>query len=131
MFSYLSPLYIVNISPLLDVKFVKNLVLFYMLPLFPDDGVLQHAGGIELHVVSFNNFISRAYANGFLVRDFFFPVPASFSLFFIISSIRFRVSSFMLRYLIHLELSVVDDDKYVSICILLHVDFQFDQYYLF
>lgn len=72
MFSYLSPLYIVNISPLLDVKFVKNLVLFYMLPLFPDDGVLQHAGGIELHVVSFNNFISRAYANGFLVRDFFF-----------------------------------------------------------
>jgi hypothetical protein len=37
----------------------------------------------------------------------------------------FSVSGFMLRYLIHLDLSYVQGDKYVSICILLHAGIRF------
>ena len=46
------------------------------------------------------------------------------SLFPTFSSIRFSVSGFMLISLIHLDLSFVQGNKYVSICILLHVDIQ-------
>ena len=40
------------------------------------------------------------------------------------SSIRFSVAGFMLRSLIHLDLSFVHGDRYGSIFILLHVDIQ-------
>jgi hypothetical protein len=43
---------------------------------------------------------------------------------------RFSVSCFMLRSLIHLDLSFVQDDKFRSVFILLHVDIQFDQRHL-
>jgi hypothetical protein len=46
------------------------------------------------------------------------------------SSIMFSVSGFMMRYLIHLDLSFVQGDKYVSIFILLHADSQLDQHHL-
>jgi hypothetical protein len=47
----------------------------------------------------------------------FFPVPMSSRLFLIIPFNRFRVSDPMLRSLIHLEMSVVQSDKYGSIYI--------------
>ena len=46
------------------------------------------------------------------------------------SSIRFSVSGFMLRFLIHLDLSFVQSDKYGSICIFLCVDIQLVQHHL-
>jgi hypothetical protein len=45
-------------------------------------------------------------------------------------SIRFNVSSVMLRSLIHLDLSFVQGDKYRSICIFHHEDRQLDQNHL-
>ena len=46
------------------------------------------------------------------------------------SSVRFSVPDFMLRSLIHLDLSFVKSDKYGSICILLHVHIQLVQHYV-
>ena len=51
-------------------------------------------------------------------------------LFSTFSSIRFGVAGFMLRSLIHLDLSFVHGDRYGSIFILLHVDFQLCQHHL-
>jgi hypothetical protein len=39
-------------------------------------------------------------------------------------------SIWLLRYLIHLDLSFVQDNTYESICIRLHTDIQLDQYHL-
>ena len=71
----------------------------------------------------------RAWAIGVLFRKFP-PVPMSSRLFPTFSSIRFSVSGFMLRSLIHLDLSFVQGDKYGSIFILLHTDSQLDQHHL-
>ena len=46
------------------------------------------------------------------------------------SSIMFRVAVFLLRSLIHLDLSFVHGDRYGSIFILLHVDIQLCQHHL-
>jgi hypothetical protein len=51
-------------------------------------------------------------------------VPMSYRLFPTFYSIRLSVSAFMLRSLIHLNLSFVQGDKYISIHILLHGDIQ-------
>ena len=45
-------------------------------------------------------------------------------------SSRFSVSSFMLKSLIHLDLSFVQGDKYGSICTFLHADIQLDKDHL-
>ena len=45
-------------------------------------------------------------------------------------SIRFSVTGFMWRSLIHLDLSFVQGDKNGSICILLHANCQLNQYHL-
>jgi hypothetical protein len=45
-------------------------------------------------------------------------------------SLRFSVSNFMLRSLIHLDLSFVQGERYGSICILLNADIQLDQHRL-
>jgi hypothetical protein len=46
------------------------------------------------------------------------------------SSIRFSVSGFMLRSLIYLDMNFMQGDGYRSICTLLHVNSQLDQYHL-
>ena len=48
----------------------------------------------------------------------------------IFSSIRFSVSGFMWRSLIHLNLSFVQGNKNGSICILLHAELQLNQHHL-
>ena len=55
--------------------------------------------------------------------------PMISRLFPTLSSIRFSVSSFMLRSLIHLDLSFVQGDKHSSICILLHANIQLDHHH--
>ena len=52
------------------------------------------------------------------------------SLFSTFSSIKFSVSGFMLRSLIHLNVSFVHGDKYESVCILLQADCQLDKHHL-
>ena len=48
----------------------------------------------------------------------------------IFSSIRFSVSGFMWKSLIHFDLIFAKGDKYETICILIHADCQFDEYHL-
>ena len=60
-----------------------------------------------------------------------FPsVPMSSRLFPTFSSIRLSVSGFMLRPLIHSNLSSVQGDNYGSIFIFLHTDYQLDKHHL-
>ena len=73
-------------------------------------------------------FDLRARTIGVLFRKFL-PVPMSSRLFLTFSSITFSVSGFMLRALIHLDLSFVQGDKYGSVFILLHTDSQLDQHH--
>ena len=58
------------------------------------------------------------------------PVAIIPRLYPIFSSIKFSVSGFMLRSLIHLDLSFVQGDKNRSIFILLYTDSQLDQHHL-
>ena len=58
------------------------------------------------------------------------PVPMCSSVLPTFSSIRFSVAGFMLRSLLHLDLSFVHGDRYGSIFILLHVDIQLCQHHL-
>lgn len=58
------------------------------------------------------------------------PLPMFSRLFPTLSSIRFSVSDFMLRSLIHLYLSFMQCDKYGSICIIPYADIQLDQHNL-
>ena len=58
------------------------------------------------------------------------PVPMSSRLFHTFCSVRFSVSCFMLRSLIHLNLSFMQGDKHGSICILLHENILLDQHHL-
>jgi hypothetical protein len=71
----------------------------------------------------------RAWAIGVLFRKFP-PMPwvwGSFPLYLLLD---FSVSGFMLRSLTHLDLSFVQGDKYGSIFIFLHTDYQLDQHHL-
>ena len=71
----------------------------------------------------------RAWAIGVLFRKMT-SVPMSSRLFPTFSSMRFTVSCFMLRSLIHLDLSFVQGDKYGSILIFLHRHSQWEHYHL-
>ena len=66
---------------------------------------------------------------GVLFRKFP-PVPISSRHFPTFYSIRFSVSGFVLRSLIHLYLGLVQGDKHGSIFILPHIDSQLDQHHL-
>jgi len=59
-----------------------------------------------------------------------FPVSMYSRFFPTFSSIRFIVSGFMCRSLIHLDLSFVQEDKNGTICILLHADLQLNLHHL-
>jgi hypothetical protein len=50
-------------------------------------------------------------------------------LFLTLSSVRFSVSGFVLKALVHIDFSFAQGDKYECICILLHADIQFDQHH--
>jgi hypothetical protein len=68
----------------------------------------------------------KAWAICVLFRKFILVLMCS--MFFLnFSSIRLSVSGFMIRSSNHLYLSIVQDAKYWSICILIHSDLQLDQ----
>ena len=58
------------------------------------------------------------------------PVPMRSSVLPTFSSVRFSVADFMLRSLIHLDLSFVHGDRHGSIFILLHVDIKLYHHHL-
>ena len=70
-----------------------------------------------------------AWAIGVLFRTLS-PVQVHSRLFLTFCSIRFSVSGFMLRSLIHLHLRFVQRDSYRSICIFLYALIQLDQHHL-
>jgi hypothetical protein len=79
--------------------------------------------GFHLLIVDLN-----VCANSVVFRTSSMPMRSR--LFYTYFSIRFSVSGFMLRSLIHLELIFVQSEEYGSISILLHADIQFDQHHL-
>ena len=70
-FIFLSFLYIVNIICLFDMEFVKNLFLFYMLSLYPNDAVLHHALAVEFYGFHFIILILMLVLMGFCSEFFF------------------------------------------------------------
>jgi hypothetical protein len=128
--SLLSDLYILDISPLLDLGLVKILS--------------QSVGGVfVLMTVSFTlqrrcSFMRSclsvldlpAQAIAVLFRIFFSPVPISFRFFPTFSFINFTVSGFMWSSFFYLDLSFVQGDRNGSIRILLHENCQLCQHHL-
>ena len=127
--TFLSSLYILDISLLSDLGWVKS----------PS----QSVGGLfVLLMMSFAlqklcNFYevpfvdSRSYSTShFCSIQEFPPVPISSRLFPTFSSISFSVSGFMWSSLIHLDLALVQGDRNGSIHILLHDNRQLCQHQL-
>ena len=71
----------------------------------------------------------RACAVGVLFRKLS-PVPVHSRLLPIFSSVRFSVPGFMLRSVIHLDLSFVQGDRCRSVCIPLYGDIQLYKHHL-
>jgi hypothetical protein len=128
-FSFLSSLYILDISPLSDLGLVKILSqsvggLFVILTV---SFALQKLCNYMRSHLSILDLTAQAIA--VLVRNFA-PVPISWRLFPTFSSINFSVSGFMWRSLMNLDLSFVQGDKNGSIRILLHDNRQLCQHHL-
>jgi hypothetical protein len=78
-------------------------------------------------------YLSILNLRALAIRVFFrkFPnVPMSRRFFPTLSSIRFSVSHFMLRILIHLHVSFVQGNKYGSIFIILHTSIHSDMHFM-
>jgi hypothetical protein len=127
--NFLSSLYILDISPLLDVELVK---IFFQsvgctFVLLTMSFALQKLCNFMRSHLSIVDF--RALAIGVLIRKFS-PMPMCSRLSLTFSSIRFSVSGVMWSSLIHLDLSFVQGDKNGLICIRLLVDCQLNQHHL-
>ena len=110
----LSSLYILDISPLLDVRFKKLFSHFCRLPLCPLDSVFALQKLFRFTRSHLLNFDLSDCAIVVLFRKSF-PVPMCLRLFSTFFSIRFSVPDFMIRYLIYLEMSCVHCARYESI----------------
>ena len=115
--TFLSSLYILNISPLSDLGLVKNLSqsvggLFVLLTV---SFALQMLCNFMRSHLSILDLTAQAIA--VLFRNFC-PVPISLRLLPTFSSINFSVSGFMWSSLIHIDLSFVQGDKNGSIYII-------------
>ena len=125
--SFLSSLYILDISPLSDVGLVKILShsvggLFVLLRV---SFALQKLCNFLSSNLSIINLIAQAIA--VLFRNFS-PVPISSRLFPTFSSISISVSGFMRSSFIQLDLTLVQGDRNVSIRNLQHDNIQLCQY---
>jgi hypothetical protein len=117
--SFLTSLYILDISPLSDLGLIKILSqsVVGLFIVFKVSFALQKlCNFMRSHLLI---LALQAQAIAVLFRNFS-RVPISSRLFFTFSSINFSVSGFMWRSLTHLELSFVQGVKNGSICILLH-----------
>ena len=126
---FFSSLYILNIILLSDVGLVKIYAEFVgcHFVLLTVCFALQKFFSFKRSHQSF--VVLSTSATGFLFRKLS-PVPMILRLSSTLSVIRYSVSGFMLRSLIHLDLSFVQGDKYGFICILLHTDLQLNKHHL-
>ena len=127
--SFLSSLYLLDISPLSDLGLVKILSqsvggLFVLLTV---SFALQKLCNFMRSHLSILDLITQTI--DVLFRNFS-PVPIASRLFPTFSSINFTVSGFMWRSLIHLDWSFIQGDKNGSIYILLHDNHQLCQHHL-
>ena len=128
--SFLSSLYILDISPPSDLGLVKIISqsvggLFVLLT-----SVFCLTEALQFYEVPF--FDSQYYntRHWYSVQDFFILVPISSRLFPTVSFISFSVFGFMWNSLNHLELSFVQGNKNGSIHILLYDNCQLCQHHL-
>ena len=120
MTNFLSSLYILEIRPPSDVRLVK---------------IFSHSVGCPFVLLTVSFALQKLFsfrrphllivslsvcATEVIFRKWS-PVPVRSSVLPTFSSIRFSVAGFMLRSLIHLDLSFMHVDRYGSIFILLHV----------
>ena len=127
--TFLSYLYILDISPLSDLRLVKILSqsvggLFVLLTV--SFALQKLCNFMRFHLLILDLI---AHAIAVLMRNFP-PVPISSRLFPTFSSINFSVSGFMWSSLIHLDLSFIQGDNNGSIRILLHDNCQLYQHHL-
>jgi hypothetical protein len=127
--TFLSSLYILDISSLSDLGFVKILSqsvdgLFVLLTV---SFALQKLFNFMRSRLSILYLKAKAIA--VLFRNFS-SVPISFRISPTFSSINFSVSGFMWRSLMQVDFSFVQGDKKGSICILLHDNHQLCQHNL-
>jgi hypothetical protein len=117
--SFLSSLYILEISPLSDLRLVKILFPICWWPFCLIDSVffLQKLCNFMRSHLSILDHTAPSIP--VLFRNFS-PVPISSRRFPTFSSINFSFSGFMWRSLIHLDLSFIKGDKTRLIHILLH-----------
>jgi hypothetical protein len=128
-FSFLSSLYILDISPLSDLGLVKILSqsvggLFVLLTV---SFALQKLCNFMRSHFSIHDLNAQVIA--VLFRNFP-PVPMTSRVFPTLSFINFNVSGLMWSSLIHLNVSFVQGDKNGSIHILLHDNLQMCQHHL-
>jgi hypothetical protein len=127
--SFLSSLYILDISPLSDLRLVKILsqsVCGLSVLLTVSFALQKLCNFMRSHLLILG---LTAQAIGVLFRNFS-PVPISSRLFPTFSSISSSVSGFTLSSLIHLDLSFVQGDKNGSIHIILDDNHQLCQHHL-
>jgi hypothetical protein len=127
--SFLSSLYILDTSPLSDLRLVNILSqsvgdLFVLLIV---SFALQKLCKIMSSHLSILDLTAQSIA---VLFRYFSPVPISLRLFPTFSSIIVSVSGLMWRSLIHLDLTLVQGDMNGSICILLHDNHQLSQHQL-
>jgi len=125
--TFLKSLYILDISLLLVVELVKIFFPVCRLPICLIDSLLCLTEAFQLHEVPFFNSLSWTWIIGVLFKKCLL-VAMSSRVFPVFSSTRFSVSVFILGSLIHLDMNFVQGDKYGSIFIYLHSDYQLDQH---
>jgi hypothetical protein len=127
--NFLTSLYILDISPLSDLGLVKifSKSVGCLLVLLTVSFALQKLCNFMRSHLSILDLTAQTI--GVLLRNLSL-VPISWRFFHTFSSISFSVSGFMWRFLIHLDLSVVQGDKNGSINILLHDNCQLCQHHL-
>ena len=127
--TFLSSLYILDISPLSDLGQVKNLSKFVgeLFVLLKVSFSLLNLCNFMRSYLSILNLTAQAIAT--LFRNFS-PVPICSRVFPTFSSISFSASGFMWSSLIHLDLTLVQGDRNGSIHILLHDNCQLCQHHL-
>lgn len=96
--------------------------------MYSNDGVFRDTEASQFHGILIIIGLSTC-ANGVLFRKFFL-LPIRSRLVPVFSSVKFSVSGFMWRSLIHFVLSFVQEDKYRFIWILLHEAIQFDKHHI-
>jgi hypothetical protein len=122
----LSSLYILDISPLLDGNDLFTICCYLFFLLTVSFSSQKLCNFMRSHLSILDHIIQ---AIGVLFRNFS-PVPLCSRIFTTFSSLSFKVSGFMRKSLIHLDLSFVQEEKNGLIHILLRDSGQFSQHHL-